>query len=67
MKSGTTVRAEALRILNGYNVKFSNAASWTANGSTAASLGSTSPGNAAPQEWLTVVDSSGNTRFIPCF
>lgn len=67
MKSDTTVRAEALRILNSYNVKFSNAASWTANGTTAASLGSTSPGNATPQEWLTIVDSSGNTRYIPCF
>jgi hypothetical protein len=67
MKSGTTTRQEVLRLLNGYNVKFSNAASWTANGATAASLGSTSPGNATPQEWLTIVDSGGTTRYIPCF
>jgi len=67
MANGTTSRQEGLRITNNYMVKFSNAASWHANGATAASLGSTSPGAATPQTWMMVVDSGGVTRYIPCF
>lgn len=40
---------------------------WAANGTTAASLGSTSPGNASPQKWLMMKDQSGNKFYIPCF
>lgn len=41
-------------------------ASNVANGGTAASLGSTSPGNGSPQEWLKLV-VAGNTRYVPLF
>ena len=43
------------------------AGAFTANGSTLWAVGSNCPGNATVQEWLTVVDSGGNTRYIPCF
>lgn len=46
-------------------LQFNN--SFVANGGTAASLGSTSPGNAAPQEWLAVKNASGTVRYIPAF
>lgn len=67
--NGGLTGAEAIRILNGGNVKFTNSANFTANGTKAMSLGSTGPSaaNASPQEWLTIVDSGGTTRYVPCF
>ena len=42
---------------------------FTANGSTAVSLTSIAPSgaHATVQEWLTITDSSGTVRYIPCF
>jgi hypothetical protein len=42
---------------------------FTANGTTATSLTSLGPAgaHATVQEWLTIVDSGGTTRYIPCF
>lgn len=48
-------------------VKFTAAGNFTANGATLWAVGSNSPGNAAVQEWLTIQNSSGTTRYIPCF
>lgn len=50
-------------------IQFGSSGSFTANSTKAMSLGSTGPSaaNATPQEWLTVVDSAGTTRYIPCF
>lgn len=50
-------------------VAFSTATSWTANGTQAQSLGSTGPSgaHATPQEWLTIRDNLGTTRYVPCF
>jgi hypothetical protein len=44
-------------------------ASFTANGSTSLSLTALGPSgaHATVQEWLTIKDSSGTTRYIPCF
>ena len=40
---------------------------FTANGATLWAVGNNCPGNAAVQEWLTIKDSAGTTRYIPCF
>lgn len=48
-------------------IKFAGTGMFTANGSTLWAVGSNCPGNATVQEWLTIVDSAGNTRYIPCF
>jgi hypothetical protein len=44
-------------------------ASFTANGSTSLSLTALGPSgaHATVQEWLTIKDSGGTTRYIPCF
>ena len=49
-------------------VQFGTTGSFTANGSDAASLGSTAPtGHGTVVKWLTVKDSTGTTLYIPCF
>lgn len=50
------------------NIQFTTP-SFTANGTTATLLGSVGPAgaNTTVQEWLTILDASGNTRYIPCF
>lgn len=50
-------------------VKFGNAASFTANGSVATTMTSLGPtgANTTVQEWLTVKNSSGTTRYIPAY
>jgi hypothetical protein len=60
---------EVLRILPAGNVKYSNAASFSANGSVATVLGSVGPAgsNTTVQKWLTFQDNGGVTRYIPCF
>jgi hypothetical protein len=60
---------EVIRLLTAGNVKFSNAASFSANGSVATVLGSVGPtgSNTTVQKWLTFQDSGGATRYVPCF
>lgn len=50
-------------------LKMGNSASFTANGSVATALTSVGPAgaNTAVQEWLTIKNSAGVTRYIPCF
>lgn len=50
-------------------VQFGNAASFTVNASTATSVTSVGPAGAhtTVQEWLTINNASGVTRYIPCF
>jgi hypothetical protein len=61
--------AEVLRILAAGNIKFSNAANFSANGSVATVLGSLGPtgANTTVQKWLTFQDNAGTTRYVPCF
>lgn len=40
---------------------------FTFNGTTIATIGPTSPGNATPQEWLIINKADGTQRFLPCF
>jgi hypothetical protein len=49
--------------------RFAAPANWSANGSIATSMTSLGPSgaHATVQEWLTVVDSSGTTRYIPAY
>lgn len=65
-KTGNSV--EAARILTNQVWKF-GAASFTANGSTSLSLTNIGPSgaHATVQEWFTVQDSGGTTRYIPAF
>lgn len=67
--NGTSSRVEAVRILQAGNVKFTNAANFSANGSVATSLGSVGPtgSHTTVQKWLTVVDNTGATLYIPAF
>ena len=60
---------EVFRALTGGNVKFSNAANFSANGSVATVLGSLGPAGSRTtvQKWLTIVDSTGATLYIPAF
>jgi hypothetical protein len=64
--SGST---EMFRLLGAGGVKFSNAASFSANGAVATVLGSVGPtgSHTTVQTWLTFVDSGGVTRYVPCF
>lgn len=64
---GTNSGQEVFQAISAGLLKFTNAANFTANGATAASLGSTSPGHGTVQKWLTVQDSGGSTFYIPCF
>jgi len=50
-------------------LKLGSASTWTANGSTAISLTNIAPSgaHATVQEWLTIQDNNGTTRYIPCF
>lgn len=61
--------AEVLRVLGAGTVKFSNAASFSANASVATVLGSVGPvgSHTTVQKWLTFVDSGGVTGYIPVF
>jgi trimeric autotransporter adhesin len=67
--TGYANSAAILSLLPAGNVKLENAASFSANGSVATVLGSIGPAGShtTVQEWLTIVDSSGTTRYIPCF
>lgn len=50
-------------------IKFASANSFSANGSVATSITSVGPtgANTTVQEWLTIKNASGTTRYIPCF
>lgn len=69
--TGTAVNAlaEAVRFLATGNIKFTNAANFSANGVVLTSLTGVGPTGAQTtvQEWLTIKNSSGTTRYIPCF
>lgn len=49
--------------------KFTAAGSFSANGSVATSMTSLGPAGSHTtiQTWLTIVDSAGTTRYIPCY
>jgi hypothetical protein len=67
--SSQNAAAEVARFLAAGNVRFTNAANFSANGSVATVLGSLGPAgsNATVQKWLTFVDDGGTTRYVPCF
>lgn len=50
-------------------IQFGSSSTFTANGTTATALTSLGPAGASTtvQEWLTIQDNSGTTRYIPCF
>lgn len=50
-------------------VKFASANSFSSNGAVGTVLGSVGPSGShtTVQTWLTIVDSGGTTRYIPCF
>lgn len=54
---------------NGVSVQFSDAASFSANGSVAVTLTSLGPTGASTTvvKWLTIRDNTGTTRYIPCY
>jgi hypothetical protein len=60
---------EQMRFIAGDTVQFSGAPSFSANGSVATVLGSVGPAGAhtTVQEWLTVKNPAGVTRYIQCF
>lgn len=62
--SGTTLQLQP----SGGTVQLGSGA-FTANGSTSVSLTSIAPSgaHATVQEWLTIKDAGGTTRYIPCF
>lgn len=71
--SGLLVNANTV-IDSGGNGSFahltlSGSSSWTANGTGSVSLTSLAPSgaHATVQEWLTIVDNNGVTRYLPCF
>jgi hypothetical protein len=64
--------SETLRLLSATSpagtVKFSNAASFTANGANASTTGNIYiTGHTAIIKWLTLVDSGGTTVYVPCY
>jgi hypothetical protein len=67
--SSQNAAAEVARFLAAGNVRFTNAANFSANGSVATTLGSVGPAgsNTTVQKWLTFVDDGGTTRYVPCF
>lgn len=69
--AGTSQNAlsEVMRILAAGNIKFTNAANFSANGAIATAMSSVGPtgSHTTVQEWLTIVNASGVTRYIPCF
>jgi hypothetical protein len=50
-------------------IKFASAGSFSANAAVATSITSVGPtgANTTVQEWLTIKNSGGTTRYIPCF
>jgi hypothetical protein len=50
-------------------IKFGSPAQWTANGSVATAMTSVGPtgSHTTVQEWFTVIDSAGTTRYIPAY
>lgn len=61
--------AVVLTILSAGNVKFTNAANFTANGTVATAMSSLGPtgSHTTIQKWLTIVDNGGTTGYIPVF
>lgn len=64
-----TNNTEQIRLISGANVKFTAATNFSANGSVATALTSVGPAGASTtvQKWLTIVDDTNATRYIPCF
>lgn len=54
---------------NSGNIQFGNSGSFTASGAVATVLGSIGPtgSHTTVQTWLTIKDSGGTVRYIPCF
>lgn len=67
--SASTSRAESVRFLAAGNMKFTNAANFSANGLVATILGSLGPtgSHTTVQKWLTIVDNTGATLYVPAF
>ena len=67
---GAATPTEALRLTSGQQLRFSAAASWTANGSANVTISNVAPagvGTATISKWLTVEDDSGNIFYIPAW
>jgi hypothetical protein len=67
--SSANALAEVLRVLSTGLVKFTNAANFTANATTATVMTSLGPAGASTTiaEWLTIQNASGTVRYIPCY
>ena len=62
--------ADGIALQFGSNsVKFNASGSWSSNGSVATTLGSVGPtgSHTTVQKWLTVLDNTGTTGYIPVF
>lgn len=67
--NGATANGEALRILNTGQLKLTSASNFIANNTVATVLGSLGPtgSHTTVQKWLTIVDNTGTTLYIPAF
>lgn len=61
--------AAVVTLGTGGTVQFNNSSSFSANGSVATAMSSVGPtgSHTTVQEWLTIVNAGGTTRYIPCF
>lgn len=67
--NGTVLNVEGFRLLQSGQHKFTAASNFTANGTTATVLGGLGPAGAhtTVQKWLTVIDNTGATLYVPGF
>lgn len=67
--SGVAGRIQVLSVLGAGNLRFRSAGNFSANGSVATVLGSLGPvgSHTTVQKWLTIVDNTGATLWIPAF
>jgi len=65
----TWTAATTLELQPGGGAVRAGSGAWTANGTTSVSLTAVAPAgaHATVQEWLTITDSAGTVRYIPCF
>lgn len=64
-----TNNTEIIRLIAGGNIKFTAPINFSANGGVATSLTGVGPAGShtTVQKWLTIVDDTGATVYIPCF
>lgn len=67
--SDFTTSDEVMSFDSSNNLQFTTSAAFAANGTVATSLGSLGPtgSHTTVQTWLKFIDSTGTTRYVPCF